>query len=256
MASVVGKNIDETFTAEALAAMDTEDLKRMILERVKGRDGDKSAQKAQLKKQLMPLFDTLGDRNSIQGLEDEMPLVQGVWKSERSTIPYQDIVPGRSLNQSFQIFADNGYYATLARYQFSQKIPFLRWIAKGLLNYDLMIIQSYGISDRVDDQNQQAWEIENVGIRQRFRLKAIPFDPSAAKAWFERAMAKQLKKSRSNEPAIPTIGIDRSTAKRYEGVYKAKPKLEHLYIDRDFRLVKSSREEKQRPSYTIATRLI
>ncbi|MEM9246523.1 MAG: hypothetical protein AAGA67_12405, partial [Cyanobacteria bacterium P01_F01_bin.153] len=112
----------------------------------------------------------------------------------------------------------------------------------------------YGISERIDGENQQAWEIENVGIRQRFRLKAIPFNPQAAKAWFEKAMVKQLEKA--DDPAIPTTGIDRSTAKRYEGVYKAKPKLEHLYIDRDFRLVKSSREEKQRPSYTIATRLI
>ncbi|MGD1938576.1 MAG: hypothetical protein ACFCA4_13615 [Cyanophyceae cyanobacterium] len=243
------------FTPERLAGTSTEELKKIILSLTEGREGDKSAKKAQLlKQQLMPLFDALSDRNPAQTLEAEMPLVQGVWKSVWSTIPFQDIVPGRSLDQSYQIFADNGYYANLARYQFSQKIPFLRWFAKGLLNYDLMIIQTYGISDRTDGETQQAWDIENVGIRQRFRLKAIPFNPQAAKAWFEKAMVKQLGKSKA--PAIPTTGIDRSTAKRYEGVYKAKPKLEHLYIDRDFRLVKSSREEKQRPSYTIATRLI
>ena len=74
-----------------------------------------------------------------------------------------------------------------------------------------------------------------------------------------RAIAKhlaKLAKGGPSEAAIPTRGVNRSTAKRYEKVYKSKPKLEHLYIDRDFRLVKSSREKNQRPSYTIATRLI
>ncbi|MEM9771775.1 MAG: hypothetical protein AAF889_09305 [Cyanobacteria bacterium P01_D01_bin.73] len=250
---------DKKLTPDALSATSTEDLKKMILALTKGRDGEKSAKKAKLlKQQLMPLFDALSDRNPTASLEDEIPLVQGVWKSVWSTIPFQDIVPGRSLDQSYQVFADNGYYANLARYQFSQKIPFLRWFAKELLNYDLMIIQSYSISDAVE--GAQAWDIENVSIRQRFRLRATSFNAPAAKAWFDRAIADHLAKSsdpkKSSEPDIPTAGIDRSTAKRYEGVYKAKPKLEHLYIDRDFRLVKSSREEKQRPSYTIATRLI
>ena len=49
--------------------------------------------------------------------------------------------------------------------------------------------------------------------------------------------------------------LDSSTAKKYKTALGATPQFEHLYIDRDFRLVKSKREAKQRASYTIAVRL-
>ncbi|WP_289500572.1 hypothetical protein [Gloeocapsopsis sp. IPPAS B-1203] len=39
-----------------------------------------------------------------------------------------------------------------------------------------------------------------------------------------------------------------------EKTYLATPQLEHLYVDRDFRIVKTQREAAQRPSYTIAIR--
>ncbi|HEY9728229.1 MAG TPA: hypothetical protein V6D50_17395, partial [Chroococcales cyanobacterium] len=49
--------------------------------------------------------------------------------------------------------------------------------------------------------------------------------------------------------------LDKSTAKRLETTLLTIPQFEHLYVDRDFRLVKTRREAKQRPSYTIAVRL-
>lgn len=250
--------------------MGTAELKQLILDRVEGREGDKISEKVRAaNEQLMPLFDALAAQNPTPNLPDQTPLMLGVWRSVWSTIPFQDIVPGRSLDQSYQIFADNGYYANVARYQLSNKIPLVNRFARGLLNYDLMIIQSYAIAEApeaeapeavaTEPNTQQAWDIENVSIRQQFRLKSLPLSPQAAQSWFDRAIAQHLADpttSSAKGSAIPTKGIDRSTAKRYEKVYKSKPKLEHLYIDREFRLVKSSREKNQRPSYTIATRLI
>ncbi|MBD2504642.1 hypothetical protein [Anabaena azotica] len=49
--------------------------------------------------------------------------------------------------------------------------------------------------------------------------------------------------------------MDRNTVKKFEKAYRAVSYLEHLYIDHDFRLIKSRREATQRPSYTIAIRL-
>ena len=257
----MGSSIGSDLSRDTLANTSVEELKRLILARVEGRDGNKIADKVRLvNEELMPLFEALRDRNPTPDLRDQVDLVQGVWWCAWSTIPFQDILPGRSHKQSYQIFDDNGYYANLARYQFSQKIPILRRFAKGLLNYDFMIIQSYAIAEGPENSNRQSWDIENVGLRQRFRLKALPFSPSAAQSWFNRQLAKYLKKQSSSsapaEPAIPTRGLERSTTKRYEQIYQSKPTLEHWYIDRDFRLVKSRREANQRPSYTIATRLI
>ena len=45
-----------------------------------------------------------------------------------------------------------------------------------------------------------------------------------------------------------------SKTKKVEKILQATPQLEHLYCDRDFRIVKTQRESKQRASYTIAIR--
>ena len=97
------------------------------------------------------------------------------------------------------------------------------------------------------------WFIQNIGIQQGFRLNFSPLSIEKAQAWFESAVQKQLAKGEAN--TTPDFQkLDRSTAKKYEKIFQAIPQLEHLYIDRDFRLVKTQREAKQRPSYTIAVR--
>ena len=192
MANSVDMGADAVPTSEAIAAASTDDLKQWILKRVAGRDGEKIGDKVRrVNQELMPLFDALGDRNPTPDLNDQVPLVQGVWLSVWSTIPFQDILPGRSHEQSYQVFADNGYYANLARYELSDRIPLIGRLAKGWLNYDLMIVQSYGISEELgmDEMQQQAWDIENVSIRQKFRFKTRKLTPEAAQSWFERAIA-------------------------------------------------------------------
>lgn len=102
------------------------------------------------------------------------------------------------------------------------------------------------------------WNIENVGIKQVLRIGPEPLSVSAANAWFQDAInAYQQQSSSEQQPVeIPKQGVDSKLEAKYKKIAKAKPQLAHLYIDQDFRLVKTVREKTQRPSYTIATRLI
>ncbi|MEM8504550.1 MAG: hypothetical protein AAF716_15510 [Cyanobacteria bacterium P01_D01_bin.1] len=264
-----------------------EELKARVLELVEHQDEKPVSQKVKLLNEtLMPLFQALAEQNPTPDLAQQVPLVQGLWHCTWSTIPFQDILPGRVHQQSYQIFADNGLYANMARYRPGHNQPLLNWASRWLLSYDLMILQTYEIelgaaeiggSSRVKsgrteaDHPAQRWAIENVGIKQRLRFGPTPLDTGSAIAWFQQAVRQHQQSSeksfgqsfgqssgRSSKPqaiAMPTKGIDRKTQKRYEQVYKARPQLEHLYIDHNFRLVKSVREQNQRPSYTIGTKL-
>lgn len=245
----------------ALANASADSLKAQILEIVTGRDEEAVSKKiALLDDTLMPLFEALAQLNPVQETEQQIPLMQGLWYSFWSTIPFQDILPGRVHEQSYQIFSDNGLYANLARYRPGHKQPFFNKISKFLLSYDLMILQTYAINDTVEaDSTAESaqvlhqWNIENVGIKQRLRIGPTPLDADRVNDWFQRAIAQYQERPEAQE-AMPTRGINNTTRKRYEKVYKAKPRLEHMYIDDNFRLVKSIREKNQRPSYTIAIR--
>ena len=238
-----------------------EELKVRILEIVTGRDEETVGRKiALLDDELMPLFQALAKLNPIPEAEQQIPAMQGLWYSFWSTIPFQDILPGRVRKQSYQIFSDNGLYANLARYRPGHKQPLFNLISKFLLSYDLMILQTYAINEeagQLAESNQvlHQWNIENVGIKQRLRVGPTPLGKQQVNDWFEQAIAQYQKQpEKQKAQAIPKKGVNNRTRKRYEKVYKARPLLEHLYIDSTFRLVKSIREKSQRPSYTIAIR--
>lgn len=240
---------------------DANTLKAKILEIVADRDRETISRKiVLLDKELMPLFQELAQLNPAPKVEQQVPLMQGLWYSYWSTIPFQDILPGRIREQSYQIFADNGLYANLARYRPGHKQPLFNLISKFLLSYDLMILQTYAINEEDANQAEPAqvlhqWNIENVGIKQRLRIGPAPLDKQQVNNWFQQAIAQYQKHPEKRKSlAMPTKGINNRTRKRYERVYKARPQLEHLYIDSTFRLVKSIREKNQRPSYTIAVR--
>jgi hypothetical protein len=241
---------NETNTVD-LSQKSTEALKQELLELTNDRDADPLSQKvAFYKNQLAPYFAELSQRNPFPQVEDQVKLVLGVWRPVWSTIPFQDIFPGRLYEQSYQIFQDNGYYANMARYAPGHKLPILRKLAARLLTYDFMILQKFEVQD-----NQ--WFIQNVGIEQAFRLNVTPLSVEQAAAWLTKAVQTRLQKlaAQANLESLEVKNVSRSTAKKYEKIFRATPQLEHLYIDRDFRLVKSQRETKQRPSYTIAVRI-
>ncbi|WP_242043317.1 hypothetical protein [Leptolyngbya sp. FACHB-671] len=232
-----------------LSQLSTGALKERLLKTVEGRDSEPLNQKVLFYKQeLEPLFAELSQRNPFPNAEDQLPLVPGVWLTVWSTIPYQDIFPGRIFAQSYQIFHDDGYYANIARYAPGHKFPILSKLSNILLAYDFMIIQKFEVQEG-------QWIIQNVGIEQAFRSRAIPLNIGRADSWFMSKVETRRSPSSAHAQSNSQFGkVDKSTAKKFERISTASPQLEHLYIDADFRLVKSQREAKQRPSYTIAIR--
>ncbi len=241
--------IKAALSEHELNKLSTEELKSKLLELTKDRDTDPLSKKIQFyKNELKPFCDELSRRNELLNAEEQLPIVVGLWLPVWSTIPFQDILPGRIHEQSYQIFHNDGYYANIARYVPGHKVGFLQKLSSFLLVYDLMLIQKY------DVQNGQ-WFIQNVGIEQAFRMR-YPLTADKAEDWFTKIAESKLKTSSQTDPLqTPDLkNLDEATVKRFKQAYLATPQLEHLYIDRDFRLVKSQREAKQRPSYTIAVR--
>lgn len=240
----------EDVKSDRLNHLSTEELKQQLLHLTKDRDTDPFSTKVQFyKNELAPLFTQLSRRNPFPNAQEQVPLVVGVWTPIWSTIPFQETLPGRIREQSYQIFQDNGYYANIARYAPGSKLSFLQKISSILLAYDLMIVQKFEI-----DNGQ--WFIQNVSIEQALRVRGIELRIDKAENWFNKIIKSKFPKDSQNlEVAKPEFkNFNKSTTKKFEKIFKATPQLEHLYIDRDFRLVKTQREAKQRPSYTIAVR--
>lgn len=231
--------------SDDITYLSTEELKQAIIKLTKNRDTDSIGQKAQFAKtELVPLFTELSRRNPYPSPEDQVSVVQGTWASIWSSIPYQDLLPGRIREQSYQIFRDNGYYANMARYVPGHKLPFLQKLSSILLSYDLMVLQKFEV-------REGQWHIQNIAVKQALRMAVIPLTIEKAENWFTHVLNSNLKIPKAE--LLPNL--DKSTAKRLETTLLTIPQFDHLYVDRDFRLVKTRREAKQRPSYTIAVRL-
>lgn len=238
--------------SKQLSYWSTEELKQGLLWLTENRNTEPIKQKVRFyQENLAPIVEELHRRNPHPNPETQVPLVLGTWTSVWSTIPYQDLVPGRIHEQSYQIFHDNGYYANIARYIPGQNVPFLKKLSSNLYAYDLMVLQQYQI------KNGQ-WDIQNIGIEQALRVGAVPLTVEKAEEWFTDVVKSNVKKDskvRDSLEAPSFEKVDNSTAKKLQTAFLMVPQFEHLYIDYDFRLVKTQREATQRPSYTIAVRL-
>ena len=235
--------INTAANTQELPQHTTAELKQELLQLTQGQDLQPLKQKVEYyQEQLEPIVTELRRRNPLPQAEDQVPLILGVWTPVWSTIPFQDILPGRVGSQSYQIFHDDGYYANIARYAPGSKLK-LGWLQKItsiFLAFDLMIVQKYAVKDG-------QWQIENVAIKQALRWQGVPLTIPKADSWF-------TKIGQSHSQAINLKNLNKSTAKKFETSFGAKPQFEHLYIDSDFRIIKTRRETKQRPSYTIAIR--
>lgn len=230
-----------------LDVLSADQLKAALLEQVQDRDQEPMSRKVKrVGQDLDPYFQALSRLNPHPDPQDQEPLLPGIWISIWSTNPFQDIFPGRIPDQSYQIFAESGYYANIARYAPGSRVPILKLLMERLLAYDFMIIQKFKIQEG-------QWLIENVAIKQALRWRQQPLDSTRAQNWFQRAL-NPLQKGSDHSSTSPKAK-DKRTAKQFEQIAKARPYLEHLYIDPHFRLVKTQRDPKQRPSYTVATRL-
>jgi ribosomal protein S16 len=228
----------------------TQELKDELLGLAKGRDAESlNAKVLFYKNELLPYFEELSQRNPLPIVEQQIPVILGVWTPIWSTIPFHDSLPGRIIEQSYQIFHDDGYYANIARYAPGHQSSFLKKVSAKLPVYDFMVMQKYEVRDN-------KWYIENVGIFQGFRNREVPLTIDDADSWFTSIVDSKVKPaSKTRLPKELVLeNLDPNTVKKFEKTYLATPVLEHLYVDSDLRLVKTQREAAQRPSYTIAIR--
>ena len=232
-----------------LSSWKTGDLKSEVLALTKDRDTDSLKDKVLFhKNELTPYFDELSRRNPYPVVEDQIAVVLGVWSPVWSTIPFHDSLPGRIHDQSYQIFGNRGYYGNIARYAPGNRSNLLQKFSSLLIAYDFMVLQTFAVRDG-------QWCIQNVGIEQAFRRRSSALTIDKAENWFTTVVDTRLDAKKADLPQeLKLQNLDRNTVKKFEKTYLASPKFEHLYVDEDFRLVKTQREEKQRPSYTIAVR--
>lgn len=237
--------------SQSLGNLTTEELKAEILSLVHDRDSDPLNQKVAFSKtELAPYFEELQQRNPYPAVESQIPIVLGVWTPIWSTIPFHDVLPGRLHDCSYQIFLENGYYANIARYAPGSRFKLLEKLSPVLAAYDFMVMQKFEIRDG-------EWFIQNVAIEQALRWRAIPLSIERAEGWFEKVLDARLDEFNQKTTLPQELrleNVDKTTLKKLEKTYQATPKFEHIYVDETFRLVKTQREAKQRPSYTIAVR--
>lgn len=234
-----------------LSQLTTEELKAELLSLVQDRDADPLNQKvAYAKTELAPYFEELQQRNPYPAVESQVPIVLGVWTPVWSTIPFHDVLPGRLHDCSYQIFLENGYYANIARYAPGSRFKLLEKLSPILAAYDFMVMQKFEI-------REGEWFIQNVAIDQTLRWRAIPLTIEKAEAWFHQVLESrwdELTQKTALPQQLKLDNVDKGTLKKLEKTYQATPKFEHLYVDETLRIVKTQREAKQRPSYTIAVR--
>lgn len=234
-----------------LNSLSTEELKEEILLLTKDRDTEPLKEKVLFHKEVLaPYFDRLKELNPYPAVADQVPVVLGAWTPVWSTIPFHDALPGRQHDTSYQIFLDNGYYANIARYAPGHRLGWLNKLSAFLVAYDFMVMQKFEIRDG-------QWFIQNVAIDQAVRRRIFPLTIDRAEAWFAEVLEKRMEEFNAKTELPKELkleNLDRNTVKKFEKTYLATPKFEHIYVDHDLRIVKTQREAKQRPSYTIAVR--
>lgn len=236
---------------DRLSSLSTEELKEEVLSLTKDRDTDPLKEKVLFHKDVLaPYFEELQQRNPYPVVADQIPVVLGVWTPIWSTIPFHDALPGRQHDSSYQIFRDNGYYANMARYAPGHQVGWLNKLSAFLAAYDFMVMQRFEVRDG-------QWFIQNVAIEQAIRRRMFPLTIERAEAWFTEVLDKRIEEFNAKTELPKELKLehlDRNTVKKFEKTYLATPKFEHIYVDHDLRVVKTQREAKQRPSYTIAIR--
>ncbi|EJW13214.1 hypothetical protein A33M_0071 [Rhodovulum sp. PH10] len=243
----------------ALAETTTGELKAQLLALIAGQDERRLGEKRSLfETRLAPYFHELSRRNPHPRAEDQVAAVVGTWTPVWSTIPFHDVLPGRIRDQSYQVFRDDGFYANMAHHVPGQGSALANFLSPVLKAYDLMVLQKFAVADG-------AWEIENVAVEVAVVPRDRDLSVEAARAWFEAVLEKKrpafaatadVPDAQSLAPSLaPDLSeLDAASAKKLGKTFRAKPIMENLYVDGDFRLIRSRREATQKPSYTIGIR--
>jgi len=100
--------LQATSPVETAHPVDVAALQEQILRIVQNRDGDSLRDKQRLlQDELLPLFDQIATVTPLPKPVDQVSAILGPWRSVWSTIPFQDLIPGRG--ESYQLFYDSVY---------------------------------------------------------------------------------------------------------------------------------------------------
>ncbi|MEH1842101.1 MAG: hypothetical protein V7L20_26050 [Nostoc sp.] len=234
---------------DKLSAKKTLKVKKEILARVQGRELESlNAEMNFYKTELLPYFIKLNQYNPVVSVTEQLRLLVGVWTPIWSTISFHESLPQRIQEQSFQIFQHDGYCASIARYILGKDSSLSDNFQLKLPAYDFMILQKYGV------QNGK-WDLQNIDRFQAFKNREIPLTLESVYNWFTNVVNTKVKLNAAKEAlpkALKLGNIEINNANEFQKPYLAPSQVfEHLYIDIDWRLVKTQTDASHLPSYTI-----
>ncbi|WP_375514873.1 hypothetical protein [uncultured Nostoc sp.] len=227
-------------------------FKKEILARVQGRNPEALNDEINFyKTELLPYFIKLSQHNPVFSVTEQLRLLVGVWTPIWSTISFHESLPKRIQEQSFQIFQHDGYCASVARYIMGKEPSLSENFQSRLPAYDFMVIQKYGIKNG-------KWDLQNIDRFQAFTNREIPLTLESVYNWFTNVVNTKVKLNTSKLPlpkALKLESLEINHANELKKTSLATSQVfEHLYIDNDWRLVKTQTDASHLPSYTISVR--
>ena len=235
-----------------LSVTKTLKVKNEILARVQDRKPETlNAEMKFYKTELLPYFIKLSQHNPVLSVTEQLRLLVGVWTPIWSTISFHESLPKRIQEQSFQIFQRDGYCASIARYILGKESSLSQNFESNLPAYDFMVVQKYGV------QNGK-WGLQNIDRFQAFKNREIPLTLESVYSWFTNVVNTKVKLNASKlalPKAVKLENLEINHANEFQKTSLATSQVfENLYIDNDWRLVKTQTDASHLPSYTIAVR--
>ncbi|WP_341530173.1 hypothetical protein WKK05_13280 [Nostoc sp. UHCC 0302] len=243
----------ELLLKNQLSAPRKQNFKNEILTRIKNRKAEPlNAEINFYKTELLPYFIKLSQHNPVFSVTEQLRLLVGVWTPIWSTVSFHQSLPKRIQEQSFQIFQQNGCCASAARYILGKEPSVCGDPTSKLLAYDFMVIQKYEVKNG-------KWYLQDMEKFQAFKNREIPLTVESVSNWFINVVNTQTKPNISEailHPDIKLQNLEEYHAHQPEKTYLTSSQIfEHLYIDSDWRLVKTQTDASQLPSYTIAVKI-
>ncbi|MBN3922752.1 hypothetical protein [Nostoc sp. NMS4] len=228
-------------------------VKNEILARVQGRKPEPlKAEMNFYKTELLPYFIKLSQHNPVFSVTEQLRLLVGVWTPIWSTISFHESLPKRIQDQSFQVFQPDGYCANIARYLLGKNLSLSDNYQSNLPAYDFMMIQKYGVKNG-------KWHLQNIDRFQAFKNREIPLNLESVYNWFANVVNTKVKPNASKEvlpEALNLENLEINHGNEFPKTYLTTSQVfENLYIDNDWRLVKTQTDASHLPSYTIAVKI-
>ncbi|MHC5675601.1 hypothetical protein [Nostoc sp.] len=238
----------ELLLKNQLSAPKKLEFKNEILARVQGRNPEALNTEINFyKTELLPYFIRLSQQNPVFSVTEQLRLLVGVWTPIWSSISFHESLPKRIQDQCFQIFQQDGYCASVARYILGKESSLSHNFQQSKLPaYDFMVIQKYEVKNG-------KWYLQNIDRFQAFKNREIPLSLESVYSWFTNVVNTKVKPNASKALKLENLEINRVNEFKKTSLATSQV-FEHLYIDNDWRLVKTQTDASHLPSYTIAVR--